>query len=152
VPDAAADAIADSSAEGDGGDAEGGIVCPPLDTTACGIPLREAQAPCPTYADVRTWCLQGSAVQELSDPCDGLLSVALPTGVDSEVIYYFDSETKVLMGIAVEGNAGVPVCIGGLPVFNPSRAFAPDCASETTVVFEDAGACANIPGLDGGAE
>ncbi|MGH7436980.1 MAG: hypothetical protein ACRENE_15005 [Polyangiaceae bacterium] len=107
--------------------------------------------PCPTYGDVQTWCTRGSAVSELIDPCDGLSSVSVPTGIDTGAIYYFDSATKVLMGVAVTGNAGT-ICVGGLPGFDPAQAFNPRCDAETTLSFEDAGVCAQLPGLDAGAE
>jgi hypothetical protein len=149
--DAATPVVADSAPDGPG-DGEAGVLCPPLDTTACGIPLYEPQAPCPTYSDVvRRACAQGSAASELVDPCDGLQSVWVPTGIDSGAIYYFDSATKYLVGIAITGNAGI-TCVGGTSGFNASQAFAPSCPGMTTVSFEDAGACAKLPGLDASAE
>ena len=136
----------------DAGDGEAGIVCPPLDTIACGMPLHEPQAPCPTYGDVRTWCAQGAATSELIDPCDGLLTVSVVEGIDSSAIYYFDSGTKELVGVAIEGNNGGPFCAGGVPGFNAAQAFSPNCPSETTISFDDAGVCATLPGLDASAE
>lgn len=40
----------------------------------------------------------------------------------------------------------------GIPAFDPAEAFTPSCPAETTILFQDAGVCAQLPGLDASAE
>ncbi len=137
-------------------DADGGVevapqvlVCPPLYNTACGMASEMPGSACPTYADVQTWCAQGRAIGEEINPCDDLFVVTVVTGIDSAALYYFDSVTTQLIGLALEGAQAIPSCIGGTPGFDAARAFA-RCPTSTTIGFGDAGVCATLPGLDAG--
>jgi hypothetical protein len=101
---------------------------------------------CPATIDdvpLSTWCgLAPGLVYQAPSPCQGLLLIAVTSGIDSRLIYFFDESTHRLTNI-FSGVVGDQYCIygtGSIPreCAASERGWAPLCAPSPRDAGDDA--------------